>query len=124
MLRIDTNADEVAAALEKVPRAIEQSVSDKALPDYLKIVQTKARREHRYDRQTGRLDRAIKISHDKDGGSVYIDDSIARYGKYVHEGTKRWASDPFLTNAVDSTRTQMDAMIDRAVDSAISNAGF
>jgi hypothetical protein len=57
-----------------------------------------------------------------DSGTVYIDDAQARYGKYVHEGTRRVDADPFLTDAFDSQQRVLDEDVDRAVDAAITQA--
>lgn len=54
-----------------------------------RTIASDAKLHHRFKTKSGMLERAIKYIVSKSGLSaqIYIDDGIAKYGKYVHEGT-------------------------------------
>lgn len=109
----------VPEALEKLSGTVHQKVVKSAIRDFLYAVQRNARATHRYTRRTGNLERAVKVSTTKDGGSVYIDDGQAPYGKFVHNGQRSWAPDPFLYDAVEMNEDDLDRKIDAAIDQAL-----
>lgn len=55
-----------------------------------KTVVRDAKAHHRFDRKSGMLQRSIREEVDKSGlyAKVFLDEGIASYGKYVHEGTR------------------------------------
>ena len=63
-----------------------------ALQESGKIVRNRARTHHRYKTRSGALERATRYRYrsDHDGGyvNVYIDNSIAPHGKWVHNGAR------------------------------------
>ena len=124
MISISTNADEVAGEFTKLAATLEPTVVKEGIQTFLAEVQAEAKRQHRYTRRTGKLERAVKVERTEDGGSVYIDDAAARYGKYIHEGTRYIDSDPFLTDAYDRKQQDLDRSVSRSVDHAIQQAGL
>lgn len=77
---------------------------------FLRTVQRVARRIHRFKTRSGNLERSvlIDVSRQKvrggmrrglEGGSVYLEQGIAPYGRRIHEGWGRWKPDPFLVKA-------------------------
>jgi len=112
----------VADGFNKLSATLEPAIVRAGIQPFLKSVQVEAQRRHRYHRRTGKLGRAVKISYNESGGDIYIDDASAPYGKYVHEGTRYWDSDPFLTDAYDRKSKDLDAALSRATDQAINQA--
>lgn len=52
-------------------------------------VQEEAQRTHRFTSRTGQLERAIDVRMISDKtAEVYIDNNVAPYGPFVHEGTR------------------------------------
>lgn len=53
-------------------------------------VQEEARANHLFKTRTGALERSIEVDFNNGGteGVVYLDTAVARYGPFVHEGTK------------------------------------
>lgn len=121
---ITVDSKEVVAGLDKLATTLQTTVIESAIVPVLKKIQADAQRQHRYKRRTGRLERSIKVTSNKSGGEVFIDDTFADYGKYVHDGFKGWAPDKFLDKAVDKNSRALDAAVDKAIDQAINKAGF
>ena len=69
-----------------------------AMKKTLQVIQRDARRVHRFKAASGHLDKSIstKASNDGQKGSIFIDDSIAPYGNYVHDGQRTWKPDQFV----------------------------
>lgn len=67
---------------------------NRCLNSSCELVQLSARKNHKFKSESGRLERAImfKIAKDAKEGTIYIDDEIANYGKYVHEPTGIYGS--------------------------------
>lgn len=63
-----------------------------ALQESGKIVRNRARTHHRYKTRSGTLERATRYRYhsNRSGGyvNVYIDNSVAPYGKWVHNGAR------------------------------------
>ena len=47
----------------------------------------------RFKTQTGQLESAIKVKYTDTGISIYIDENIADYAKYVYNGHGTWKAD-------------------------------
>lgn len=65
-----------------------------------KHMQKYAKTHHRFKSRTGSLIDSISSEVYGLTGRVYIDDFIASYGVYVHEGQRSWAPDQFIYGAV------------------------
>lgn len=70
-----------------------RQIFDKRLRLALKIsaaeVQEEARQVHRYTQRTGRLKDSVETRmQGRHNAIVYLDSGVARYGRFVHEGTK------------------------------------
>lgn len=132
--------DEVKEALKKgIKNAMERSISK---------VHNYAATHHRFTTRTGALDRSIQSEVTNGGlhGSVWLDTRIAKYGPFVHQGTRahiirprnkkalRWPGkggfvfskvsnhpgikkDPFLYDALDATSKEVDSIFKEEIDS-------
>lgn len=115
----------ISVDIEPVPdiESMSGTVRDNLLlviHNHIDRVRDHARLYHRYTRRTGNLESATKSSKTSTGGTVYIDDGQAIYGKYIHEGFKSWAADPFLYDA----ESDLDGELNQAIDNALNQSGF
>lgn len=83
-----------------------------------------AKRIHRHQRHTGKLERSIKSRRTSDGGSVLIDDTYCEYGKFVHRGQRTWKPDEFVFESYARNERSFDKNIDKAINDALKKAGF
>jgi hypothetical protein len=100
---------------EKVTSALR-----KELKQQLSELNVYARKNHRFRAHTGMLEKSITTEMDGNGlvGEVGLDDSIAYYGKYVHEGHHSWAPDRFLNDALDKRAPYIEEGVKRAIEEA------
>jgi HK97 gp10 family phage protein len=87
-----------------------------------------AKRDHKFHNRTGRLESHIKATLEPDTnkleGYVYVNDLAVPYGKYVHNGTRKMKSDPFLTNAMVKNEKYLIAKLEEAVNKAIKDSNL
>lgn len=98
------------------------------------LVQREARQHHRYNSQSNNLERSVtkKVPSSGTSGLVYLEDGIAKYGKYIHEGwhsrkgkrVKGWRADRFLDKALIKRGRDIVIGISAAIDRAIKKAGL
>ena len=119
-----TVKNEVSAAFEKLADTLDETIVEYGVQPFLKAVQRTAQQRHRFTRRTGKLERSIRTETTKDGGTVYLDEGIANYGKYVHQGFGSWSADKFLDVAAEGNMRLLDSDVGRAVDKAINDAGL
>lgn len=74
-----------------------------------------ARSHHRFNRRTGSLIQAMSAEAFGLSGRVYIDDLIAYYGVYVHEGQRSWAPDQFIYKAVSALLPDLKSDLHQAL---------
>lgn len=67
-----------------------QHLRSQFLNDSAKLIQARARGMHRFDSKTGNLERAISYSVEGDRADLYLDEAIAPYATFVHDGTGLW----------------------------------
>ena len=91
-----------------------QDLIDSMIPDYateavervlslgVSKMQRYAETHHRFNSRTGTLVSAISSQVYGLSGRLYIDDFLAPYGHYVHNGQRSWSPDPFITDAFDA----------------------
>lgn len=87
-------------------------------------IQEVARTWHRYKSRTGLLNSAIREEVRDLVADIFIDDTIADYGKYVHEGHGTWRPDPFIDSAVAYKDEELMYMFESAVERAARESGF
>ncbi|WP_378955381.1 hypothetical protein [Pelosinus sp. sgz500959] len=81
---------ELIQAFERSPNVFAKHIK-LALNQNLGDVQNEAKQNHRFTARSGMLERSIqtKDADNNLSGSVYLDLNIAKYGKWVHDGTPR-----------------------------------
>lgn len=116
----------------KLPAIVERAALREAKVQ-LGVVQKTARTFHRfqstsgrrptgrYYRNTHRLEKSIQVEMSDNGGRVYLDEGIADYGVYVHEGTRTWDPDQFVYESFDMFRDDIVRNIGNAVAESIAN---
>ena len=112
MITIDT---QIVVDQRLDTKSVDNAISE-AIKQAAPLIQNEARSNHRYKSHTGNLIRATKVQTTKTLAKAYIDDSMAKYGKYIHDGKGRWAPDPFLDNAIQSNLDKIDSIIANSID--------
>lgn len=98
-IKIKIEDKAVMKALDEAKPAIIRAAQG-AIIDVNASVIRSAKTNHRYKRRSGDLQKATKqFEESSNTFGVHIDETIAKYGQYIHDGFKTWASDPFLTKA-------------------------
>lgn len=89
-----------------------------------KLVKTEAQDIHRYNHRTRKLRRATKSRSIKTLGlRTYIDEQVADYGKYVHEGHGTWGADRFIDDSVKRNEKNIEKFIIEEIDKYLSSRG-
>ena len=78
-----------------------------------------AKASHRFTSRSNNLERSIRNrieqKHNKIISFFTLDNRIANYGKYIHEGFRSWKPDPFLFNAIDNKTKNLKKLITQKV---------
>ncbi len=79
-----------------------------------------AQNTHRYQNRTGNLKESTRFWVDKAKARVrlYISESRAEYGKFVHEGHGTWSADRFIDNAIVRNKEYIDERMQEAISRA------
>lgn len=93
--------------IDSYPKTVKDAVS-KTFEYYLDMMKNYARNHHRFSSRTGNLVAAIENKMRYLTGEVYIDDLLAPYGVYVHNGQRSWRPDPFITRAFNAKESGME----------------
>ena len=93
-----------------------QPAIDMAFKRWGAIVLNEAKTNHRYISRTGTLRNATSADYLDNKLKLYINEAKAKYGKYVHEGQRSWAQDPFIDNAVNNNIELLDTFILEEID--------
>ena len=86
------------------------------------MLQSYARKNHRYKHQTHNLEQSTKTvgSFDyKDEIRLYIDEVQADYAEYIVKGTKNWKSDPFIDETIKALKPQITQLINNLYNETI-----
>ena len=82
-------------------------------------VATDATLHHRFTSRSNNLERSIQSNAEKVGdnviGEVFLNDSVADYGKYVHEGHGSWRPDKFIEQAMARNEAKITSEIEAAI---------
>ena len=107
-LRVKIDSRKFKADMRKFPAAARNAVV-RELGQGMAGIQIDARQHHRFKTQTGALERSVLSEVDpiKLQGTVWLEDGVARYGKYIHRGFKSWQADPFLYDAFRRKKKQI-----------------
>ena len=126
VLKLEVDKD-TQRALEKaardMPRALQRYVGA-AMRSAVSVVEVSAKQNHRFKTRSGDLLRSVQSGVEDMGlsGFVELNDAIAEHGKYIHDGFKSWAPDPFVEQAftsganMDMIEDKLSAAIDRMID--------
>jgi hypothetical protein len=94
----------------EVPDYAEASLME-VMRSGIKKMESYAKRNHRFRSRTGALISSISSEIYGLSGRVYIDDFIAPYGVYVHEGQRSWAPDQFIYKAVSALQSSLKSAL-------------
>lgn len=124
MLEIKTDIGRVSDVIKKVSETLPESLVKIGVWETLPLMANDAKRVHRHQRRTGKLERSIKVRRTNDGGSILIDDTSCDYGKFVHRGQRSWKPDEFVFETYGRNERSFDQNIDKAISDALKKAGF
>lgn len=113
----------VLEAIRTLPPFIMYDVNV-ALNRVLPVMAQTAKQEHRYKRRTGRLTSAITSEVRELTGELFIDNNVAQYGIFVHDGQRSWKPDPFIYNSADKNQALLDKELALAIDKTLSTRGM
>lgn len=78
-----------------------------------------AKANHRFISRSNNLERSIIntliIKKNKIISNFKLDNRIANYGKYIHNGFKSWKSDLFLENAINNSVKNLKQLIKQKI---------
>jgi len=97
------------------PKDIEEGLAE-ALKTASTLISNEAKSNHRYRSRSGNLKRATKTKSTKESIQAYIDEAMARYGKYIHNGSRSWAPDEFVEDAIKNNLDKIDRLIADSID--------
>jgi hypothetical protein len=90
----------------EVPDYAEASLME-VMRSGLTKMESYAKRHHRFKSRTGALISSISSEIYGLSGRLYIDDFIAPYGVFVHEGQRSWAPDQFIYEAASALSSDL-----------------
>lgn len=67
-----------------------QHLRSQFLNDAAREIQNKARTAHHFDSKSGNLERAVSYIVSGEHADVYLDEAIAPYATFIHDGTGLW----------------------------------
>lgn len=85
---------------------------------------SEAKSKHRFVTRSGTLLNSLLNQTRGYTAKAVISDAIAPYGKYIHEGHRSWAPDPFLEDAFKKHEVDIVREVEDQIDSVIKKAGF
>jgi len=119
MVTIKTNAAQFTKAIDKLGKEFVDKAEKGIVEIYVKNIVPQAKASHRFTSRSGRLEQAIQGTLAGSKGEALINNSIASYGKYIHEGHRSWSPDRFLTKAAGAVSAkslkQCKAFIDALI---------
>lgn len=101
-----------------IPDYAEAALED-VMGTYISRIQRRAKILHRFRNRTGNLVSAIESEVYGLSGRVYIDDMLAPYGKFVHNGQRTWAPDPFIYDAVAELEDELTTSLKKTLEKTI-----
>jgi hypothetical protein len=85
----DIDYKKLSLAFQKIPLIAAKELRSE-LNQQLRTIQVNARLHHNFKTHSGQLERSIQEDVEGSGlsGKVWLEESVAPYGKFVHDGTK------------------------------------
>ena len=123
MIKFEIKSNDAVSALEDFADNVE-AVAKLALDESFDKVAKDAKIHHRFKSRTGTLKNAIKSVREEYGASVYVDESLADYGKYIHDGFGTWAPDKFLDEALADNEQKIVRDVEKAISKEIRKEGL
>jgi hypothetical protein len=123
MIEFDFDYEDAVNALDDFSDEIEDEIEGALDKTFTKIAD-EARIVHRFKTRTGRLKSAVQTEVQGYSARAFINDGLAPHGKYIHDGFKSWAPDPFLEDALRRNELSIGNDIESAVSRAITKSGL
>jgi len=123
LLKDAVKAEDVISSFSKLGEALSRNLS-KGLESALTDMASIAKVSHRYKVRTGKLYSATQAAVKELKGDLFISDSVAHYGVYVHEGHGTWAPDKFVYKAVLDNEPDLTKALNKSIAQAIREVGL
>lgn len=123
-IKVDVNSSGVSRGLDRFEDVLDSELNISLASSFFNMSGL-AKYQHRYKVRTGRLQQATKAMVRDLTADLYIDDSIAPYGVYVHEGHHNgaWAPDKFVEKALKNGEPALMRSLGNAIQRAITYSG-
>ena len=124
-IKFEIDGAKVLAALERAPNAFKKQTR-LAFKKQMTKIQRDAKLNHRFQTHSAKLEKSIRTEVDPDGawGRVYLEEGIAPYGKWVHDGHGSWKPDKFINQAFRKNKANLILALQRATEVGIKKAGL
>lgn len=123
MVEVKVDAKGTIRAIGELIKQLPNS-SAVGVNDLAKYAAGIARVRHRYNNRTGNLSHSVRIRRKKYESSIYIDEARAPYGVYVHNGTRRWAPDRYIPEAIEIAMNDAQIFMAKALNKVIRKLGL
>jgi hypothetical protein len=121
MINASVDLGDLERFFDALPANMQNEVSQ-VMREQMEQTEEYARNNHRFETQTGTLESAISSVTDEISGELFVDENVAPYGKYVHDGQRSWAPDQFITQAVEARLDEIVEAVDNAIQDAIDRS--
>lgn len=124
-LEVKIDVQRVLTAMLKAPEAFTKEVRVEMKRE-MTAIQEDARLHHRFTTRSGNLDRSVSTRVTRSGfsGKTFLNDRLAKYGKFIHNGTRKLKPDKFLYEAFDRRKSELVENINRSIQRGFKKAGL
>jgi hypothetical protein len=106
--------------MERDQRLISEGINE-SIPLIKNLLTTYSKNNHRFKSRTGKLQNAIESNTINNKVQLLINNTKAKYGSYIHDGTKYITADPFIDNAILNNETAIERIIIESIDRKLQN---
>jgi len=123
MIEFEYDYEDATRALTEFSKDIKDEV-EAVLEETFKKVVKEAQSVHRFRNRSGRLVSAVQAEIKGYTARAFIDDGLAPYGGFIHDGFKTWAPDPFLADAFQRNASSIDRAFETSISRVIQRLGL
>ena len=123
MIEFEYDYEDATRALIELSEDIKGEVEKVLEESFAKVIK-EAQSVHRFRSKTGRLVSAVQSEVNGYTAKAFIDDRLAPYGGFIHDGFKSWSPDPFLEDAFRRNSPELDRAIDASIARTIQRLGL
>ena len=122
-LKVSVDTRQLLAALKKAGKETAKELR-KAMGEQMEGVKQEASRTHRFRVRSNNLVRSITPRVSRNGLQVLVElnEGVAKYGRFIHDGFKSWAPDQFLYKALRTQKRKIVQGISNGIARALRKA--